>query len=74
MLAMVSGAWPPKPESDAQEGLQHELPPFGEATPVYSNEGIAMVATPAASASERAIEARRLFGVQWARTSHATLR
>ena len=74
MLAVVSGASPPKPDGSAQGGLRLELPPFGEATPVYSDEGIAKVATPELSADERALEARKLFGVQWEQTSRATLR
>ncbi|NRA08752.1 MAG: hypothetical protein HRU02_11390 [Myxococcales bacterium] len=74
MLAVVAGAVSAEPDGDAQAGLRLELPPFGEATPVYSNEGAAEVAVPELSASEHALAARRLFGVQWERTSHASLR
>ncbi|MGE4651893.1 MAG: hypothetical protein AAEJ53_13480, partial [Myxococcota bacterium] len=74
MLAIVAGAPSPEPDGDAGGGLRLELPPFGEATPVYSDEGIARVATPELSADERALEARKLFGVQWEQTSRATLR
>ena len=70
---MVAGAVSAEPDGDTQAGLRLELPPFGEATPVYSNEGAAEGAVPELSASERALAARRLFGVQWERTSHASL-
>lgn len=74
MLAVLAAALPNGPANRMPDNLRRELPPFGSATPVYSNEAPAELTAPELSAAERSLKRRTLFGVEWERISHASVR
>lgn len=71
MLAMLAGALP---AGGAAGGLRLELPPFGEATPVYADASATAPPAPELSAERWEGKAQSVFGVHWERISHASLR